>query len=200
VTFEAESKLKRIGDSCFSDSSLTSICIHGRVEILGKCCFAATTGLTACEFEPDSSLTEFKEECFSNCLSLRSIRIPGSVEGLGRLCFHNCSKLKVVEFESESKLTRIGEFCFYQCSLETVCIPRSVEIVVDNCFYDTLIERLTFESNSRLRHVEDGAFETLRGKAIGILVSVADVVMKQLKIEVTGPFAFDVEILTPDIE
>jgi hypothetical protein len=200
VTFQAESKLKRIGDSCFSDSSLTSISVPGRVEILCKRCFAATARLETCEFESGSKLIEIEEECFSNCHSLRSIRIPGSVEGLGRLCFHNCSKLKVIEFEFESRLTRISELCFYQCSLATVCIPRSVEILVDKCFYGTEIERLTFESNSKLRRVEDRAFDTLRVKSIGIPVAVADVVMKQLGIETMHLLAFDVDILMPDFE
>jgi hypothetical protein len=40
VTFESESRLRRIEKSCFSGFSLTSICIPRNVEILGESCFA----------------------------------------------------------------------------------------------------------------------------------------------------------------
>jgi hypothetical protein len=40
VTFHEESRLKRIEDSCFKNSSLKSICFPRNAEIIGKWCFS----------------------------------------------------------------------------------------------------------------------------------------------------------------
>jgi hypothetical protein len=87
ITFENESRLTRIEDSCFSNCSFKSICIPQNVEILGYSCFFESR-LESITFENESRLARIEDSCFSNCL-LKSILIPQNVEILGKSCFLN---------------------------------------------------------------------------------------------------------------
>jgi hypothetical protein len=56
-------------------------------------------------------------------------------------------------------LARIESEVFYESSLESIIIPRNVEILGSNCFsYCKSLSSITFESNSRLIRIELGAF------------------------------------------
>jgi hypothetical protein len=131
ITFERESRLTRIDDSCFKDCALKLICIPRNVEILGKSCFCHSK-LESITFGSESRLTRIKESCFSNC-SLKSICIPRNVEILGKSCF-SYSKLESLTLENESRLTRIEDSCFLNCSLKSINIPGNVEILGKSCF------------------------------------------------------------------
>jgi hypothetical protein len=44
-------------------------------------------------------------------------------------------------------------------SLSSICIPSSVTIIGERCFYECeTLSRVTFEADSRLRRAEEGAF------------------------------------------
>jgi hypothetical protein len=60
VTFESESRLTRIEESCFEKCSMKSICIPRNVEILGKSCFYSSK-LESFTFESESRLTRMEE-------------------------------------------------------------------------------------------------------------------------------------------
>jgi hypothetical protein len=47
---------------------------------------------------------------------------------LGEYC-RNRKQLGIVFFEGNSRLTQIGDLCFSGCSLCSICIPRSVELL-----------------------------------------------------------------------
>jgi hypothetical protein len=47
ITFESESRLTRIEETCFLNCSLKSICIPRNVEILPKSCFALLCSVEA---------------------------------------------------------------------------------------------------------------------------------------------------------
>jgi hypothetical protein len=67
--------------------------------------------------------------------------------------------LESIVFESNSRLTRIGSAIFYDSSLQSILIPRNVEILGSSCFSDCeSLSSITFESNSRLTRIESKAF------------------------------------------
>jgi hypothetical protein len=86
VTFEKESRLQQIDESCFSDCSLRSIWIPRRVEILGKSCFSGWSWLESIAFESGSLLSRIEEWCFHRC-SLEFISIPSQVVYLDPTAF-----------------------------------------------------------------------------------------------------------------
>jgi hypothetical protein len=170
ITFENDSRLIRIEDSCFQQCSLKSINIPRNVEILGKLCFAGHYGkfnsLESITFENESRLTRIEDWCFW-CCSLKSICIPRNVEILGKSCFagdyDKFHSLELITFENDSRLTRIEDSCFQKCSLKSICIPRNVEILGKSCFADDFmkansLESITFENDSRLTRIEDSCF------------------------------------------
>jgi hypothetical protein len=58
-------------------------------------------------------------------------------------------------------LTRIESEAFYNSSLQSILIPRNVEILGLNCFSDCKsLSSITFESNSQLTRIEKGAFSS----------------------------------------
>jgi hypothetical protein len=124
LTFESESRLIRIEESCFLNSFLKAIWIPRSVKFLGPSCFR-NSRIQAVEFESDSQLKRLEEGSFS-FFSLKTISIPRSVEILGKSCFQgdggNPSRIETLIFEAESYLTKIGESCFQFCSLQSICI------------------------------------------------------------------------------
>jgi hypothetical protein len=69
--------LRRIGELCFADCSLKSICIPNSVEDLDNGCFSHNQ-IATITFEAGSRLRRIGELCFSNC-SLQSICVQPSV-------------------------------------------------------------------------------------------------------------------------
>jgi hypothetical protein len=67
--------------------------------------------------------------------------------------------LKSIVFESNSHLTRIESKAFSKSSLQSILIPRNIEILGSKCFSSCKsLSSITFESNSRLTRIESEAF------------------------------------------
>jgi hypothetical protein len=65
----------------------------------------------------------------------------------------------IISFESESRLTRIKSSAFSFSSLQSIIIPRSVEILCWRCFSSCeSLSSISFESESRLRRIDSNAF------------------------------------------
>jgi hypothetical protein len=75
-----------------------------------------------------------------------SIVIPSSIEELRPFCSASNRELKTLAFESESALRSIGQFAFSGCgSLESICIPSSVELLARGAFWRcTNVRTVTF--------------------------------------------------------
>jgi hypothetical protein len=67
--------------------------------------------------------------------------------------------LKFIAFESNSRLTQIESELFSFSPLQSILIPRNVEVVGSYCFSNCKsLSSITFESNSRLTRIESEAF------------------------------------------
>jgi hypothetical protein len=101
VSFEPNSRLKRIELEAFYKTSLKSITIPRRVEILESACFCWCGSLGDISFETDSQLRHIGLSAFWGS-PLKSITIPRHVEILGSGCFGECPSLESISFETDS--------------------------------------------------------------------------------------------------
>jgi hypothetical protein len=125
--------LSQIAETCFQRCSLQSICIPRSIEILGRSCFLGASGGVEKELGPEST---------GSLLGREKRIVPMSVT-----------------FESKSLLMRFEESCFRRCSLESICIPRSVEVLRKLCFSSSTFALITFENESALARIEDLCFK-----------------------------------------
>jgi hypothetical protein len=63
-----------------------------------------------------------------------------------------------VLFRPNSSLIKIEAEAFAGCEIQSICIPKSVEILENDCFRAAKIGTLTFEKGSRLRMIGDRCF------------------------------------------
>ena len=106
VIFGASSKLERICDSAFCETSIESLSIPDSVVELGKGCFYDCMSLRIVIFGALSKLERICSEAFGNT-SIESLSLPDSVVELGKRCFYDCKSLRNVDFGASSKLERI---------------------------------------------------------------------------------------------
>jgi hypothetical protein len=175
ITFESDSRLTRIEDSCFECSSLKSICIPRNVDFIAGSAFTNCNGYSITVDQNNHRFLIDRHFVIDN-IEMRLVRYFGdcagvviwkAVEILGQSCFAD-SKLELLTFESDSRLTRIEDSCFQNCSLKSICIPRHVEMLGKSCFAESKLELLTFENDSRLTRIEDSCFQYCSLKEIFI--------------------------------
>lgn len=186
VAFESGSWLKIInGDEfygTFNDcTALKSITIPASCETIGYSAFKGCVALEQVNFEAGTQLKTIDggfnnySGCygsFSDCVKLKSITIPSSCENIGPAAFKNCKSLERVEFSANSSLKKIGggfsvfanryssiEYgAFSNCiSLKSIIIPHSCEEIGVAAFKNCeSLERVEFETNSRLKIIKGG--------------------------------------------
>jgi hypothetical protein len=88
VSFEADSRVRRIGDHAFDGSrALRSIVIPSTVEMLGESCFSGCTRLSTVSFEPNSRLSAIGRWAFDGCSTLTTVWVPSHIRSILELCF-----------------------------------------------------------------------------------------------------------------
>jgi hypothetical protein len=131
----------------------------------------------------------------------RTIIIPASVTELLRDSFQD-SVAEEILFESGSGLFHLGPSMFGLCKwLKYIRIPASVESIAGGCFLDLYwappLERVTFESGSKLRLIEGMAFyrcyslRTIFHPASVQFVdglSFAECGLREIRIDTANPF------------
>jgi hypothetical protein len=73
VSFESNSRLRRIGERAFAQSSLRSIDIPSSVEIIGKFCFTDCNIVSIIRSELASQLSVLDKNAFLGCSGLKTI-------------------------------------------------------------------------------------------------------------------------------
>ena len=163
-------------------TALKSITIPASCETIGCSAFKGCVALEQVNFEAGTQLkiidggfnltTDYGSFC--NCIKLKSITIPSSCENIGPSAFKNCESLERVEFAANSSLKKIGGGfgvsnsvldpssiacgAFSNCfSLKSIIIPSSCEEIGVAAFKNCRsLERIEFETNSRLRIIKGG--------------------------------------------
>jgi hypothetical protein len=167
ISFESNSRMKRIESEAFYESSLQSIVVPQIVEILGSKCFFGCKSLSSLSFESDSQLKRIESEAFCES-SLQSIVIPRSVSFIEGSAFSNLKGFSL-SLESETSAFSVdGDFLFnlskstlicYFGSKSSIVIPQNVEIIGSKCFSrHCSLSSISFESNSQLRNIESRSF------------------------------------------
>jgi hypothetical protein len=73
--------------------------------------------------------------------------VSRNIEILGSNCVSSCKSISPITFESNSHLTRIESAACSRSSLQTIMIPKNVEILGSACFPYSSLSSITFESN-----------------------------------------------------
>jgi hypothetical protein len=80
-------------------------------------------------------LIDLIESRLIRCFDFKeSVIVLNSVSILGVSGFSNTDLVRTVTFESSSRLMRIDRECFSHSVLESICVPRSVNIFYESCF------------------------------------------------------------------
>jgi hypothetical protein len=135
ISFESESRLKRVGPKAFSYSGIKLIVIPRSVEILCLSCFECCESLSSVLFESDSALKRIESNAF-RFTALNAIIIPKTVEVIGSRCFAYCESLSSISFESESVLQRIETEAFLRTNFTSVTVPSTIQMVAAFAFPD----------------------------------------------------------------
>jgi hypothetical protein len=177
ITFEGESRLKQIEESCFTCSSLKSICIPRDVEILDKSRFLMCWQLESITFENESQLRRIEELCFAYG-SLKSICIPRNVDFINGPAFTNsrCTYIAVdpnnlrYSIDQDFLIDRIDMALIrYFGSSSRVYIWNEIQILGESCFcYCKELVSITFADETRLTRIEKSCFSNCSLKSIVI--------------------------------
>ena len=115
--------VKKIGESVFENSNITSVTIPSSVEMIGRNAFYKCESLKTVNIS--EGLTTIDERAFAYCSQLESITLPDSVTAIKRFAFSYCDNLKKVDVGSG--LDEIGQGVFMACfSLESIEFPDSI--------------------------------------------------------------------------
>jgi predicted metal-binding protein len=181
ITFESNSRLRRIESFAFSYSSLQSIVIPKNVQFIDGSAFIGVT-LLSISIESGNDIFVIENSILIDVLHHKLIRnfsesseleISRNIEILGSNCFSWCRLLSSITFESNSQLTRIESFAFSRSSLQSIMIPSNVEILGSKCFSNCKsLSSISFESNSLLTRIESFAFSSSSLQSILIPSSI----------------------------
>jgi hypothetical protein len=169
LTFGPGSKLREIGEAAFCDCpSLKSILLPASLPRIEGSTFSGSSieTIRVDETNPNYFASGGFLVSFEGMTLIRYFKqdttavIGGDYGSIGPYCFESHKILSTVAFEDGSTLTSIGECAFANCpSLESICIPSSVEIIGESCFYGcTSLSQFTFQSGSRITHICGDSF------------------------------------------
>lgn len=163
--------LKIIGEGAFSKcSSLETMAIPASVERIEDSAFASCTSLTEVSFVDNYRLTHIGDRAFSCCSSLVTVNLPVTVKFIGKSAYELCG-LKTVRLRFCESLMNLEEFTFAWCkqltvvelpptlqtirrgafkscaSLTEVDLPRSLQLIGSEAFYQSALRVLTIPSS-----------------------------------------------------
>ena len=165
---------KRIGDSAFSDSSLTSLTIPSSVTILGAVVLL-NTSVTSIIFEDNSQLTSIDPSNFPGIEAPYSINF-GANSSL--ITIHDgafAGAMNLTAITLPENLLTIGNNSFLSTGLTSIEIPASVTSIGVGAFDGTQLQSLAFENNSNLATIGAGAFISGTYTSVAIPASVSSI-------------------------
>jgi hypothetical protein len=151
VTFEAGSKVTRIGvNAFFNATSLESISLPNTVTNIGENAFGFTTSLQSITVDPNNNAysSDSYGVLFNNTKTIlikypvgntrTSYTVPNTVISIGASAFNTANKLTSVSFAAGSQLTSIGVSAFQTAtSLLSITLPNTVTSIGESAFQST---------------------------------------------------------------
>ena len=122
-TVELPKNLKKL-PAISNCPALKEITIPKGVTEIPVSCFANDTSLETVRIE--GNVTKIDNQAFKGCKSLKNINLPDSVTYIGNWAFHECSSLREITLPAGLKV--IGELAFSDIGLETVIVPKELEL------------------------------------------------------------------------
>jgi hypothetical protein len=170
IVFEANSKLKRIGENAFSHCRISSITIPASAQKIDGSAFVycpmieirVAPGSQSFTIRQNLLLTSSGTEIVRYFGTEREVVIPENVEILGKSCFEGSNTLESLILEKYAKLKTIGPSALSRCQLLIgVVIPQSVETIDDFAFRECdELEYCRIDENSVLMRIGREAFSS----------------------------------------
>lgn len=121
LIFKRNSKLKKIGDHAFEESSLINVDFPSSVEEIDDAAFCSCTKLAIVSFQDDSNLRKIGHYAFNNT-NIKSIVFPKKIEEIGFWAFFKCASLSSISFPGGLKHVTIQNNTFLHCNCEEYII------------------------------------------------------------------------------
>jgi hypothetical protein len=156
VTFDPDSRLRGIGEACFGQSSLESIHVPRNVDFIHPLAFVHCTChviTVDCDNPPFSIDRDFlvdnAEKRLVRCIGESNhIHIWQDIENLGEWSFFGCDCIEEITFDPNSRLRGIDNGCFGRSSLESIHIPRNVDFIHEDAFWNCACPFITVDPNN----------------------------------------------------
>lgn len=131
-------------ENAFENSTLVSINMPSRMELIGEYAFYGCEFLT--HVGMPASLGTLDRGCFSYCTGLTSIEIPDGLAVIPMEAFYGSSLSHITWGDS---VVVIDSFAFGGCAFEELLLPASLRVLRDGAFngyYDGTIRRVVFSA------------------------------------------------------
>ena len=158
ISFEVESLLTTIGDSCFAHfNSLIKVDFSNckKLSCLSFRCFFQCTKLEVCILPEHGNFTVLSQGSFAYCRSLKNFSFPSTCRVFenhsapSTAVFDYCDSLEYVYFPKNSKLENIGTYGFIDChSLKEIKLPSKIKKLEMYIFHNCQSPKNVFITSS----------------------------------------------------
>jgi hypothetical protein len=165
VDFSDDSHIRRIGPMAFASSGLRYLFVPQGVEALDG---SALEDLDSLDLSSENVYFDFDDYILfdrNHQTVVRAFDQPAviymddSIENIGRSAFSRIEGLSQICFGEDSRLKRLEQSAFSYSSLAKIRIPRTCEILEENCFgWCECLRKVRFEPDSVCRALGDSAF------------------------------------------
>lgn len=131
-------------------------------------------------FEHGSKIKTIKSAAFFNSDLAGTITFPASIETLENAIVSSCKHLEKIMFEDNSQLKILSKSVFSSVTCQEIILPKSIEKIEQEAFYNAQARKITFENNSALKEIQTLAFNT----------TILDTIILPKQLEIIGKRAF----------
>ena len=145
--------LTRVGDLCFTSSTIQSISFPDSLSILGTNCFEGCQFLTSVSFSNACPITEIPERCFYNCKNLQILTLPTSITTLKSYAFFNCISISDIGL-SNTHVSVIENYCFMNSGIRSLSSSSKISLG-----YGSFTNSNIFEVNIKTESIPEECFK-----------------------------------------
>ena len=143
TSIDLPSSITEIGANAFAYSALNSIVIPDSVTTIGKGCFLGCSNLSDVKFS--SSLTVIPQDCFRVCNKLIKVTIPDNITRIENYAFYMSKNIKQIEISNNSKLEYIGNYAFRDAKITEIFVPKNLTYLDCGAFDGCLINKIVVD-------------------------------------------------------